>query len=107
MDNRARDLFIQSSTYGFLGCVCLLFFVAVIFGKEYGRLILFTMVLICSLYCAVMCRYVGAPYEDETKRTSDFGIIGRGTFVGAVKYLSISDVVVLSFLLVSVLFRAS
>lgn len=107
MDDRARDSLVLRSAYGFVGCVCLLLVVAIMFGKSYGRLILFTVIPVYSLYYAVMYWCVCRAYQDEVKRISAFGIIGRGTFVGAIYYLSLWLTAVLSFLFFGAFFGAS
>jgi hypothetical protein len=104
MDDRKRELIVKNSAYGFVGIFCSLFVVAVIFGKESGRLMLITVVPVYALYYVVMYRYIGTSYQDEVKRISAFGIIGRGTFVGAVYYLSLWILAVLAALFVAVVF---
>lgn len=106
MDDRTRDTIVLRSAYGFMGCVCLLIAVGAIFGKSYGRVVLFMLFLPYSLYYMVMYRVVCKTYENEVKRISAFGLIGRGTFVGAIYYLSIFLFAVLLFLTVGVTYDA-
>jgi hypothetical protein len=47
-----------------------------------------------------MCR----GFDDKVKRISAFGIIGRGTFVGAIYYASIFITLIIVFLFVGVYF---
>lgn len=89
MNDKTRDVIVLNSAYGFVGCVVLLVMVSVIFGKSYGRFVLFTACPIYSTYYAVMYNRICSGYSNETKRISAFGVIGRGTFVGAIYYLSL------------------
>jgi len=89
MNDRTRDLIVLNSAYGFVGCVSLLLAVSIIFGKDYGRLILVTVIPVYSLYYVVMYSRICNGYSNEVKRISAFGIIGRGTFVGVIYYLSL------------------
>jgi hypothetical protein len=105
MDDREREILVKNSAYGFVGIICLLFVVAAIFGKAYARQILIAVVPFYSLYYVLMYRYISGSYEDGVKRISAFGIIGRGTFVGAVYYLSLLILAVLAALFVLVIFN--
>lgn len=106
MDDKTRDKLVRASAYGFLLCVCLLFAAGAVFGKSYGRLVLFTLFPPYALYYVVMYRVVCKAYEDEVKRLSAFGLIARGTFVGAIYYLSIFVLAMFAALLAATLYGA-
>ena len=89
MNDKTRELLVLKSAYAFIACWCLLIAVSVIFGKAHGRLILVTIIPAYSMYYAVMYNSICKGYSEEGKRISAFGIIGRGTFVGALYYLSL------------------
>ncbi|MGP9800775.1 hypothetical protein [Rheinheimera sp. NSM] len=104
MDDKTRETLVIYSAYGYLGCLSAMMVVAMIFGKPYGRAVLYTLIPLYSLYYAVMYWRVCRGYKDQVKRISAFGIIGRGTFVGAMYYLSLFFCAVLLYLFVSVFF---
>ncbi len=104
MDDIKRESIVRKSAYGYVFCIGILFTVAVVFGKSYGRIILLTLMPLYSLYYAVMYQIICNGYEDEIKRISAFGILGRGTFVGAMYYLSILIVVLTLFLIIGSLY---
>lgn len=106
MDDKTRDLVVLNSAYGFVGCICILLFVGALFGKGYGRMVLLTLIPAYSLYYVVMYLHICRSYEDDTKRMSSFGLVGRGTFVGAIYHLSLWLSAVLFLFLAGVLYES-
>ena len=104
MNDKTRDLIVQKSAYGFMGCVFLLLAVSIIYGKGMGRMVLFAIVPMYSLYYVVMYNLVCRGYDSEVKRISAFGTIGRGKFFGVIYYLSLFIVSVFLFLVLDVFY---
>ena len=104
MDDNKRDLIIRSSAYGFVFCVCILLLTGAIYGKSIGRIILFTLIPAYSAYYVVMYRVTCKGYKDEIKKMHCYGILGRGTFVGVIYYLSVMLVLIISYLLIRVIY---
>lgn len=102
MDDKQRELIIKRSAYGFIGCVCLLFFTGALFGKSAGRTILFTLIPAYSAYYVVMYRIMCKGYKDEVKKMYCYGFLGRGTFVGAIYYVSLMLILLISYLFIRV-----
>ena len=102
MDDNQRDLIIKKSAYGFVFCVCILLLASAIYGKDIARIILFTIIPAYSAYYVVMYRVICKSYKDEVKKMHCYGILGRGTFVGVIYYLSVMLVLLISYLLIRV-----
>ncbi|GAA0824058.1 hypothetical protein GCM10009111_34500 [Colwellia asteriadis] len=105
MDDTKRTKIIVNSAYGFITCACYLFLVTVIYGKPYGRLVLFTVIPLYSLYYVLIYRKICLNYDDEMKRISAFGLIGRGTLVGSIYYLCVFLLCVFILLLSAIAFN--
>ncbi len=100
MNDMKRDLIVKISAYGFVGCVLILLLLSVTLGKSYGRNFLLTIMPLYSLFYVVIYNYICRGFESETKRLTAFGLIGRGTFVGSIYYVSLFILVINIFLFI-------
>ncbi|WP_206060496.1 VOC family protein [Nitrincola alkalilacustris] len=65
MDDKGRDSLVLNSAYGYVFCLSSVIVVSIIFGKPYGRVLLFTLIPVYSIYYAIMYWRVCRSYEDE------------------------------------------
>ena len=106
MDDIKRDLLIRSSAYGFVICVCILLLAGALYGKNTGRIILFTIIPVYSAYYVVMYRATCKGYKDEIKKMYCYGLLARGTLTGVIYYLSATLVLLISYLLIIVAYAS-
>jgi len=106
MNDHKRELIVRVSAYGFVVCILILLLLSIAMGKNYGRNFLLTTIPLYSIFYAVIYNYICRGFESETKRISAFGIIARGTFVGAIYYTSIFISLIVVFLFIIVSFNA-
>lgn len=107
MDDRARESLVVKSALGFIGCASLLLVVTLVFGKSYGRMILLSVIPGYSIYYVVLYNWTCRTYTDEVKRISAFGPMGRGRLVGAIYYLCLWIIVVITLIILIMFFGDS
>ena len=104
MNDNKREIIVRVSAYGFIVCVFILLLLTISLGESYGKKFLVTAIPLYSVFYVVTYNYICRGFEDEVKRISAFGIIGRGTFVGAIYYASIFFSLIIAFLFAGVYF---
>jgi len=79
----------------------MLFALAALYGKDYGESFLLSVMPMYSLFYLMSYRVLCSGFENETRRAISFGIMARGTFVGATYYLSIWLFLVIALLFIT------
>ncbi|MFE8073329.1 hypothetical protein QQM79_19910 [Marinobacteraceae bacterium S3BR75-40.1] len=98
MNDNEKETVLRDCAYGFVYIFILLMVLSVFFGKEHVRWLGLTVILIYALFYIVIYRAICKSYKDENKRLKAFGVLARGTFVGAIYYASIICVLLMGWL---------
>ncbi|AXX93339.1 hypothetical protein CPU12_07810 [Malaciobacter molluscorum LMG 25693] len=99
MNDKNKQIKLKKYALGNLFCWFFMIVISIIFSKEYGRTILFTIIPIYSVFYIFIYHKITRSYKDPNKRLLAFGIIARGTLTGAMYYLSIFIVIIICSLL--------
>ncbi|RXJ87779.1 hypothetical protein [Arcobacter sp. CECT 8985] len=100
MNDKTKEIKLKKYAMGNVSCLLFMFVISIFFGKEYGRLILFTIIPLYSIFYIFIYRKISKSYKSADKRLLAFGMVARGTFTGSIYYLSIFIFVLISSLFI-------